>query len=456
MARVFRTAFSGNDSSAVRLFFLELNMFGTLPGGVTWELRLTSPSTNTRTPYGTMAWTVTLTNQATRSGNTSFTTVAGANNILLASGSAFVSTGSTGANGTANGGGTIGSASGSGTFFGETVSAPTRPTSLSATTTRTDGVNLTWSGATGSITNYGIWWHPSPTGNPTNSSTPDFNTTSTSFLDTQILAGNTRYYWVRSQGSGGNSDWFPTGDGILGTRAAAAAPTAPVWQTATTLPNAVRGSAYSTTVVASPATSYQLLTYSGPAGLSLSSGGTISGTPTTTGTLSIGVRAVNTTTGGTATTDRTFTISVLPPPPSFSDQSITTTWIKTLNFSGAPDRTVSASDTTSYSIITSGTGLDPTGWLTINNSGQLSGLPSPVSGQSSAVGVYTFRIRASGAGGNTNSSQISLTINPPGNRSTGVGVATDLTVTQRFNGTAWVKVNTFKRFNGSSWVDITN
>jgi hypothetical protein len=454
MARVFRTAFSGNDASAVRLFFLELNMFGSLPGGVSWELRLTSPSNNTRSPYGTMAWTVTLSNQATRSGNTSFATSAGANNILIASGSAFVSTGSTGANGTASGGGTIGSASGSGTFFGEVLSAPTRPTSLTASTTRSDGIQLSWSGATGSITNYGIWWSSVINGIPTSNSTPDFNTTSTNFLDTTALRGNERYYWVRSQGSGGNSAWFPTGNGIRGFRAEDTPPPpppAPVWQTPSSLPGAVRGSSYSTTVVASPANSYGFLGSSGAsAGLSFNTNnGVISGTPTSTGTATFSIRAVNTTLAGSSVTDRNFTIVVSPPPPSFSDQSITTTWIKTLNFSGAPNRTVAASDTTSYSIITSGTGLDPRGWLTINSSGQLSGLPS-------AVGLYTFRIRATGGGGSTNTSQISLTINPPGNRSTGVGVATDLTVTERFTGTAWVKVNTFKRFNGSSWVDITN
>ena len=138
------------------------------------------------------------------------------------------------------------------------------------------------------------------------------------------------------------------------------------------------------------------------------------------------------------------------PAPSFSDQSITTTWIKTLNFSGAPDRRVSASNTSSYSIVASGTGLSPTAWLTINSSGQLSGVPA-------AVGVYTFRVRATGEGGSTNSSIITLTINPPGNRSAGTGVPIDLTNAKRFDGTNWnTSIGIFKRFNGSSWVDITN
>jgi len=231
---------------------------------------------------------------------------------------------------------------------------------------------------------------------------------------------------------------------------AAGLPPAPVWQTGTTLAGAVRGSTYSATVVASPATSYQLVSFGGnSAGLNFTNG-VIGGTPTSTGTATVTVRAVNTSAGGSRTTDRTFSISIVPPPPSFSDQSITTTWIKTRNFSAAPNRTVSASDTTSYSIVTSGTGLSPTAWLTINSSGQLSGIPA-------AVGVYTFRVRASGGGGATNSSQITLTINPPGNRSAGTGVPIDLTNAKRFNGTNWnTNISIFKRFDGSSWVDITN
>jgi hypothetical protein len=85
-----------------------------------------------------------------------------------------------------------------------------------------------------------------------------------------------------------------------------------------------------------------------------------------------------------------------------------------------------------------------------NSSGQLSGLPP-------AVGVYTFRVRASGPGGNTNSSEITLTINPPGNRSAGTGVPIDLTNAKRFNGTNWnTNLTIYRRFNGSTWVDITN
>ena len=104
-------------------------------------------------------------------------------------------------------------------FTAPVAPAPTAPTSLSASTTRTDGISLSWSGASGSITNYGIWWNSTATGAPSSGSTPDFTTTSTSFLDTNPPQGLARYYWVRAQGEGGNSAWFPSGNGVFGLRA---------------------------------------------------------------------------------------------------------------------------------------------------------------------------------------------------------------------------------------------
>jgi beta-lactam-binding protein with PASTA domain len=109
-------------------------------------------------------------------------------------------------------------------LFSAPVTAPTAPTSLSASTTRTDGINLSWSGASGTITNYGIWWNNTASGAPSSSSTPDFTTTSTTFLDTTVSAGSERFYWVRAQGSGGNSAWFPSGDGRRGFRVAPTPP----------------------------------------------------------------------------------------------------------------------------------------------------------------------------------------------------------------------------------------
>jgi hypothetical protein len=85
-------------------------------------------------------------------------------------------------------------------------------------------------------------------------------------------------------------------------------PPNPVWSTGTTLPTATRTSFYSTTVSASPVTSYSLVSSSGATGGLSFSGNTISGTPTTAGTATFTIRANN----SGFTTDRTFTVPINP------------------------------------------------------------------------------------------------------------------------------------------------
>ena len=90
------------------------------------------------------------------------------------------------------------------------------------------------------------------------------------------------------------------------------APTTPVWSTGTSLTAAVRNRSVSRTVVASPVTSYQLISSSGADGLTLNtSTGVISGTPTVFGTASLTIRAFN----STSSADRTFTMVILSTPP---------------------------------------------------------------------------------------------------------------------------------------------
>jgi hypothetical protein len=222
---------------------------------------------------------------------------------------------------------------------------------------------------------------------------------------------------------------------------------APVFSDATVASPAIRGVSYTDGVTANNTNSYSVFSGALPAGLELNtSTGAITGTPTTLGTSTFVIRATGN--GGNTNTD-TLTILVNPPAPAFSDQTITTSWIKTRNFDVAPDRTVAASDVASYSIVYSGSGLNPTSWLTINSSGQLSGLPP-------ALGAYTFVIRATNVTGSTDSSLKTITINPPGNRRDGTNFQTDMILTKRYTGTQWVNVTTFKRYNGTSWVDIVN
>jgi hypothetical protein len=105
------------------------------------------------------------------------------------------------------------------------------PTFLTATTNRTDGVNLTFGGSS-NATGYNIFWNTSPSGNPINNVTQgDFLNKTSPFLDTTIGSGVTRWYWVQARGavsdgySTGVSPWYPVGNGVTGTRGAAVTPT---------------------------------------------------------------------------------------------------------------------------------------------------------------------------------------------------------------------------------------
>jgi len=98
------------------------------------------------------------------------------------------------------------------------------PTNVSATDTRTDGVNITWTAVSGAAY-YGIWWG----GAPSYDSSPDFGgpsnptlITGTSYLDTTITAGSSRNYYVQAfrtnNPTNTKSDWSA---GDSGTRIAA-------------------------------------------------------------------------------------------------------------------------------------------------------------------------------------------------------------------------------------------
>jgi hypothetical protein len=190
-------------------------------------------------------------------------------------------------------------------FIGAKLLPPGAPTNVSATTTRTDGIRISWTAATGTVSSYGLHKGSAPSG----STVPFANTSSTAYLDTKALVGDTRY-WVRAQNSAGSSAWAPV-NGVLGTRLVA---------------------------------------------------------------------------------------------PSFTDLTVTTNWRVGSNYSEAADKTVAASNATSYSILASSpTANTFPSWLQIDASGQLSGTPT-------AAGTYTFRIRASGPGGNTDSANISIVV----------------------------------------------
>jgi hypothetical protein len=95
------------------------------------------------------------------------------------------------------------------------------PTFLTATTNRSDGVNLTFGGSADAVS-YDIFWNTDQTANPSDSASPDFSDKSSPFLDTTIGIGVTRWYWVRAKNSSGQtSSWYPVGNGVTGTRTTA-------------------------------------------------------------------------------------------------------------------------------------------------------------------------------------------------------------------------------------------
>jgi hypothetical protein len=135
--------------------------------------------------------------------------------------------------------------------------------------------------------------------------------------------------------------------------------------------------------------------------------------------------------------------------PVFTDATITLNWFVGRNYSEAPDRIVTASPVTSYSIIYAGTGLSPLSWLTINSFGQLSGVPPQ-------TGTYTFRVRATNSGVSTDTATFSLIIAPTGRRFIDSSSTTPISIARRFDGSSWVDLTILKRFDGTNWVDVTN
>lgn len=140
--------------------------------------------------------------------------------------------------------------------------------------------------------------------------------------------------------------------------------------------------------------------------------------------------------------------------PAFSDQEITTTATLNKNVNTNIDNKVAASPVTSYVIIHSGNGLDPTSWLSIaKESGTNNGI---LSGKPTQIGTYTFVVRASNqGGGDKDSSLITLIVYPAGKRLDSSNM-TRLTLAKRFDGSSWVDLKIMKRFDGSGWQDIGN
>ncbi len=172
----------------------------------------------------------------------------------------------------------------------------------------------------------------------------------------------------------------------------------------TALPASTVASAYSQSITAAAGTApytYAITAGSLPAGLSLTSAGVLSGTPTAGGTFSFTVTATDSSTGtGPYTGSRAYSLTVNPP-----TITVGPTTIPGGVYDSAYSQTVTASGgTASYTF--ANTGSLPPG-LTLSTAGVLSGMPS-------APGTYNFTITATdsstGTGPYTASQAYTVTI----------------------------------------------
>ncbi len=322
---------------------------------------------------------------------------------------------------------------------------PSPPTSVSASTNRTDGILISWSGASGTITSYGVWWGPTPTA----SSNPDFtvftSATSGSVFDSGAPVGS-RNYWVRAQRDGvGNSAWVPA-NGVTGTRLEGL----PVFSDTTVTGNWVVGKDYSTapdrTVAASGTNQYTLLT-SDPAintfpfWISINSSGQLSGTPTTSGTFTFRAQASGN--GGT-TASSNITI-VVHGALSWIDETLADGIV------GVPySDSVNAANATSYSI---------TPAFNLSTSGlSFNAVSATIAGTPKEIKSYTFTIVASNPGDSI-SKQFTLNFRSGGKRFEN-GVAQIITNKKRYDVATdtWVDILNAKRWNAATneWRNIAN
>jgi len=186
-------------------------------------------------------------------------------------------------------------------------------------------------------------------------------------------------------------------NGCIGTQFYTVTPACPAITVSGAPPSGTTGTAYSsTTFTASGANgSYTFSKTSGtlPAGLALSSGGVLSGTPTAAGTYGFTVTATDTS-GCTGSKSNSVTISC--PTISVSPASLPSEVIN-----AAYTTTVTSSGGSGASTFTVGSGL-PTG-LSLSTNGVLSGTPT-------VAGGYSFTITATDTNGCMGSTAYSVTV----------------------------------------------
>ncbi|HEV2577229.1 MAG TPA: putative Ig domain-containing protein [Acidobacteriaceae bacterium] len=169
--------------------------------------------------------------------------------------------------------------------------------------------------------------------------------------------------------------------------------------TTTSLAAATKGSSYSATLSATggtPSYTWSISSGSLPAGLTLSSAGAISGTPTTTGTSTFTV-AVKDSATHTATAQESITVSA-------AGLSITTTSLAAATKGSSYSATLSATGGTPSYTWSISSGSLPAG-LTLSSAGVISGTPT-----STGTSTFTVAVKDSGSPAQTTSLQESITV----------------------------------------------
>jgi len=214
----------------------------------------------------------------------------------------------------------------------------------------------------------------------------------------------------------------------------------PVWVDNTLNTTNLRvGTAFSDSVSATNSSSY---TVNGlPAsGLTFSGGtasATVSGTPTSTSSFSFTINALN---ADGNSVSQSFTFTPKPRLPVFTDSTLSTTTVK-VNQSYTDG--VSATNATSYAV---NSGALPPGI-------ELSTVDGALSGAATAVGTYTFVIRATNSiNESVLTGSLSITVQPAGAGKVWNGAAWVQAPFKVWSGAAWVEAPV-KAWNGAAWVD---
>jgi hypothetical protein len=208
----------------------------------------------------------------------------------------------------------------------------------------------------------------------------------------------------------------------------------PTWIDNSVDGTATRGTAYSDGVSANAASSYGIVSNRLPYGLSLNtSNGAITGTPTTVESQSFTIRAYGSFEGSI---DTALSINVRPALPVFSDGSVSSSARVGIAYSDG----VSASETSSYSVVAAPNNLPP--GLSLNTSnGAITGTPT-------TPGTYSFKIRATNVTGSTDTATLTITVISAARVWNGTAFVSGLA--NVWNGSAFV-TGTIRVWDGSTW-----